>query len=272
MVKKRRESVAKLNEDIVREADQLLRQPRINGEKTTQALVQAYIKDTYGVEVSVKTISRIKNRESWQDVLGKPEEPLTPKIKKPDGPIIGFPSEYVAFHNEIALVKTTFALNHNEPLHWGWFESIEGIRPVASDGYILWDWLDLNSFAQEIVRWKVDREPFFSREATELPTLGVAEIMSRPIGGKLHKDISVGSNARRFVSDTNRVVYLDEKYVKLTEKFGAEFRELRDIEGFVYLVRPCYKKAPETLAIILAAIAVIEYEEENAEHSDRTTN
>jgi hypothetical protein len=203
--------------------------------------------------VSVKCISRIVSGEAWQSVslrhgmhLERHNVPLQ---------IPSLSEEFCDLHNATVAVKQHFGFRMEQPIHWGWFESWDGLHAVTSDGYIIWESKDLVAFAKRLAESKINTYPILSDKAEELPTFELEDIMGQPTGDVLNVTNSLGDMVK--LSNTKRELCIRAKYATIATKLKLDFREVQG-KPFVYLTKNKPKAKNDPLPIVIACITTIE--------------
>jgi hypothetical protein len=203
--------------------------------------------------VGRKVVSRIHTGETWREFSHHYAK------EKPDQitiPLLGLSNDFCDLHDEITAVKNNFGLNYNQPIHWGWFESWDGLHSVVSDGYIIWESSDLVTYAQQLVLTGIKGEPVWADKAEELPSFECEDIMSMPVGGQY----TVVSQDNGIVKLTrgDRCVYLQQKYVDIAKRMKLDIREVRQKCNLVYFTRLKPKSSLNPTHVVIACASTLE--------------
>jgi hypothetical protein len=223
-------------------------------ERLKQKVPHRLIADEFGV--SKKTVSRINTGETWREVslrygLHPPTQPTAPIIN-----LMGLPAEFCDLHDEITAVKNHFALSFQQPIYWGWFEGWDGLHSLVSDGYIIWESVDLVNYAQKIASTKIGGSPVWYDKLDELPTFELTEFMTQPIGERYGVDTSAGDLVR--LTSPTRTVLIRQKYVTVAAKMKLEIREAGKETDTVYLTRNKPKSKSDPMPVVIACASTIQ--------------
>ncbi len=212
--------------------------------------------------VSKKTISRINTGETWSDVSNRnsAKEPPTHNVSIPNDIQVSSADDLLDLLDMVTSVKNHFGLSFETPLDWGHFDWYDGQHSVATDGIIMWESTDLVAFASRLVKSAVTGSPIFCRDAKELPTLSIKEIMTQPIGGRYTVDVDAGGVVR-LVADDGSTVLLRKKYVDIAARMRFELRQAGTSKELVYLTRAKTKTTADTSSVVMACVAVVNPEE-----------
>lgn len=212
------------------------------------------IAEKYGV--SKKSISRIATGETWRDVslrygLQVPSaQSVAPVIN-----LVPLPTEFCDLHDEVTAVKNHFALSFNQPLYWGQFSGWDGIHSVVSDGYIIWESLDLYDYAQRLSKTEIVGYPIWSEKSEELPTFELEDFMTQRVGEKFTIN-SGGGDVVKLVSPTKEL-FIRAKYVTMAVRMKLDIREAGNSDQFVYLTKNKPKSTSDPMPIVIACATVL---------------
>lgn len=187
--------------------------------------------------VSTKSINRISTGETWGDISRRYKlRQNPPKVQAAD-PIIPVAENVANMLDELTAVKNHFALSFKHPVHWGWFDSWDGLHAIATDGYIAWESADLVSYAQRLQASNAVGEPVYADLAEEVPTFDLEHLMSHLVGNSFSIDTSGGGISRLYDVE-DHIVFLQQKYVALSVKMQLEIRRAEGSnDAFVYLTK-----------------------------------
>ena len=115
--------------------------------------------------VSKKTISRNNTGETWREVSLR--SGIRPPPTQTIPSVIGVSAQFCDLHDEIIAIKNHFALAFQQPIYWGWFEGWDGLHSLVSDGYIVWESIDLVRYAQKIASTKIQGSPVWADKVEE---------------------------------------------------------------------------------------------------------
>jgi hypothetical protein len=212
------------------------------------------IADRYGV--SKKSISRIATGETWRDISLRyglqtpPSQTIIPVIN-----LVPIPTEFCDLLDEITAVKNHFALSFTHPLYWGQFSSWDGVHSIVSDGYIIWESLDLYNYAKRLSDTKIIGYPVWSEKTEELPTFELEDFMTQPVGDKFTVN-SGGGDIVKLVS-SNKELFIRAKYVTMAIRMKLDIREAQTNDSFVYLTKNKPKATSDPMPIVIACATVL---------------
>lgn len=215
---------------------------------------------------SKKTISRINTGESWGHLTGRVKEVQKPEEATkivgariaeaiiPPGVIYALPKTHLDFIDKVVGVKNTFCLSFNTPINWGWYESWDGLHAVAGDATILWESEDLLKFALEIAHYDAPAE-LPVEKGMELPTFGLADLLTNPIEGQYRKYNELGEIS--YLRADNDKVAIRTRYYNLAERHKLEVRRAGENSNFVYFTKAAKKNLADTASIVIACVATL---------------
>lgn len=211
---------------------------------------QHLIARCYGV--STKTISRIKNGETWSNITQRyrTKDCLLPVIK-----ITPIPIETIDLLDEIIAIKNHFGFSFEHPMHWGWFDAWDGLHSVVSDGIIMWESADLVSYARKLSTCNINKHPVWASYAEELPTFDLEDVMTLPVGDKLRPDTEA-NGAVKLVCETT-AIFLHSKFVNIAHKMKLDIRLAGQSDEFVYLTKLKPKSPVDPTHVVMACVAAM---------------
>lgn len=216
---------------------------------------QGRIAIDYGV--NKKTINRIATGETWSDVTNKlrqDQENYRKTVVKVDT-LPSVPTTLADLCDEAYAAKTSWCLDYERPIHWGFYDAWNGKHSVATDGIILWEDPRLVGLAQKFAESGVNEHPLLASNAEELDTFSLFTVLTRPIGQEYRLGEEFGTGITQLISPQGKVVCVRSKFVKLATKNKCQFRQAGDTLDFVYLTK---SKTERSDPVLLAAIAVME--------------
>lgn len=241
---------ATLTDDLV--WDILLRLHKIdNGNPDTDT--QAKIANAYGVEK--KTISRIKTGKTWRSLKQRFDEQSSVHFNRSVEAEEGLRTENMIA--DIGGAKETFGLDTERPLHFGRYEWYDGVHWIASDGFILWESLPLYDLAVRAEASGIKGYPVFAHKACELPTFKLSDIMTRPVGDTLVKDLESGDGWVRLISDESKTVFIKSQYMEIAERQKFDINLAGYDLDFVYFTQTKTTRHTEDI-VIFACVATME--------------
>lgn len=239
---------ASLNDDQVWEI--LIRLREIDGTNPNND-TQAQIAADYRVEK--KTISRIKNGETWGSLKLRFDERHNCQSAS-----ASFPGDdTLDLLDTIGKVKTAWGLDVETPLHFGRYDWIDGVHWVVTDGTILWESYDLFNLATKAEGSGIEEHPVFARMACELPTFQLSKIMTRPVGDKFVEREEFNTGVVRLTSEEGRTVFLKAQYIEIIDRLKLDVHIAGRQLKFVYLVQTKTTPHKED-QVIFAAVATVE--------------
>lgn len=168
--------------------------------------------------VSKKTVLRILNGETWNDVTGF-ERP-TKQVQKDPYPLRVM--EALRNHDR-SILTTYFGFLENATIGWAICDAWDGLTYVATDGHIAWKSKELCEFVQSI-------------GGDELPSLGALGIISRSIGQHI---------------DPKRI---DPRFAQVAAQHKLKVRAAIGVTEFVYLTRSISCVTEHDFSTIAAAV------------------
>ncbi len=218
-----------------------------------QKVPHRIIAEEFGV--SKKTISRINTGETWREVALRYNQ-RTPSVQINIPNIITPVSpEFADLLDELTAVKNHFGFDFKQPLYWGWFEGWDGIHSVVSDGYIIWESVDLVNYAKRLAETNIDGHPVYASKAEELPTFELEDLMTLPVGEKYTIDAVAGDVVR--LVGSKEAIFLRQKYVNIATKLKLEIRAAGKDGKYVYLTKNKPKSPNDPMPIIIACVVTI---------------
>lgn len=212
----------------------------------------------YGV--STKTISRIKTGETWSEVTQRfrSRNPLANAIL-PIVKIVPLPTETLDLLDEVIAVKNHFGFSFDQPIHWGWFDSWDGLHSVASDGIIMWESADLVKYAQKLALSGVNIHPVWGDMGEELPTFDLEDILTQPVGEKFKVDMETGGAVRLSCQcdEKQHVVFLHQRFANIARRMKLDIRRAGKQEQFVYLTKLKPKSPADPMHVVIACVATM---------------
>lgn len=200
-----------------------------------KAVPQWKIAEQFGV--SKKSINRISTGETWSDISQRYRLKKHPAKIQPICNLVPVPDVIADLLDEVTAVKNHFGFSFKQPIHWGWFESWDGLHSVTSDGFIAWESTDLVAYAKKLADSGVNDSPIYANLAEEMPTFELEDMMLHPIGDKFIVGMDSGSVVQ-LIDSVGRSILLHQRYVHLAIKMKLEIRRAEDVDdSFVYLTK-----------------------------------
>jgi hypothetical protein len=208
-------------------------------------------------KVSTKTISRIKTGDTWSDVTQR-YRVRDPWIgsKLPVVRIIPTPASTIDLIDEVVAVKNHFGLRFEYPIYWGWFNSWDGLHSVVSDGIIMWESVDLVSYAQKLAKSGINESPIWADRTDEIPTFDIEDILTHPIGKKLKIDVETGETVQLSCSNESPI-YLHPRFINISKRMKLDIRQAGEQQDYVYLTKLKPKSPSDPMHIVIACVATI---------------
>jgi hypothetical protein len=206
---------------------------------------QHVIAASYGV--SVKTISRIKRGETWNDVTQRSMVHYS-GAKIPTITII--PAKTLDLLDEVIAIKNHFGFSFDQPIHWGWFDGWDGLHSIASDGIIMWESADLVAYAQKLAQSGINDSPIWARCAEELPTFDIEDVMTQSVG-KIYEPTIETEEAVQLIAYPHSV-FLHSKFVNIARMMKLDIRVANKTNEYVYLT-----KQKQKADVIIACVATL---------------
>lgn len=202
--------------------------------------------------VSKKTISRIATKTSWGKLTDRIDRELEDLHKTVVNVIVpSTPSETAQLWNEADSIKRAFCFDVNAPLHWGMYDSWDGVQHVATDGFIAWKSVELYNLARKLHSMKINEPPFMSSESHELNTWGLALLLDTPLGVPIVNIEMTGTGVAKAPIAPFGVRYIPEALVKAAKTKKYRFYTARNRSDVVLLAKISYTNSdPEVVAVI----------------------
>ncbi len=185
--------------------------------------------------ISTRTVARIQNGESWNEITGLPKKKRSkepPPKKDVDDKIFDKLDSKVALCNH-------FGFDNRRPLAKGWFDAWDGKIYVVTDGVIAW----------------VSKALFkFVEDTDELAYFSLAELLDQPVGQPLQ---CITLFEEEGIACLNDLVFLDIKFVKMARNQGLTIRQVADRLDYVFLVKARSKTTADAFSEIHAAVATL---------------
>jgi hypothetical protein len=219
-----------------------------------QRVPQRIIAGRFGV--SKKTISRINTGDTWKEVCFRyNRETPSEQIQLPFLNVTPITPEVADVLDELVAVKNHFGLDFKQPIHWGWFESWDGIHSVVSDGYIIWESRDLVKFAKRLVGTNIHEAPVYAYKAEELPTFELEDLMTMIVGEKYSIDAISGDVVRLVYNEC--AIYLKRKYVTIANSLRLDIRAAGQSGNYAYMTKNKPRSPNDPMPIVIACAVTI---------------
>lgn len=155
--------------------------------------------------------------------------------------------------------KNQFCLDHDKPVHFGRFDWIDGVHSVVTDGVIAWESESMFRLAAKIEATGLKKHPFFATKADELPTLEIAHLMTLPINQEFVEREDYATGVSKLISDDGRVVFLQERYMRVVDRNKFQVHLAGDQTAFVYLTKSIIKnkKTEEGDSVVISHVMVV---------------
>jgi len=215
---------------------------------------QHVIAKDYGV--SIKTISRIKTGETWNEVTQRfrSKHPLA-NITQPIIRLMPVKAETIDTIDTVIAIKNHFGFDFAQPIHWGWFDGWDGLHAIASDGIILWESTDLVHYAQHLAESQIDAHPVWANRAEELPTFDLEDIMTLPVGDKFDIELEIDGIAK--LTCNKHQAFIQQRFINIARKMKLDIRVAGKQEHFVYLTKQKPKSPLNTVHVVIACLATM---------------
>lgn len=225
-----------------------------NPKGDTQSLIAA----DYGVEK--KTISRIKTGKTWGKIKLRFDE--DPNHRQEVAPVVYLEpdsDEVLDLMSTLTGAKNQFCLDHDKPVHFGRFDWIDGIHAVVTDGLIMWESESMYRLATKIEATGLKKHPFFASKADELPTLEISRMMTLPINQEFVEREDYATGVSKLISEEGKVVFLQERYMRVIDRNKFQVHLAGDQTDFVYLTKSIIKnkKTDQGDTVVISHVMVV---------------
>lgn len=201
-----------------------------------------------------KTISRIANGQTWQQITGRPKKPVDrdPRLFVAPADINTQVSVILRElkgrskkgHRLLSVFRSEWGFLPDITIRHATYETWDGIDRLATDGIIAWSIPAVVDLAQGLHRLGL---------GGELPTFTASTMMSWPIE-RCVKVIAQRGNA--LILD--RAVGLDLRFARLAAKHRLEVRWAGEQRNILYLTRAKSKRSVDTNSVAVACVATME--------------
>jgi hypothetical protein len=209
--------------------------------------------------ISTKTINRISTGESWNDISQRHYQIRTAKTLGARGisQLVPIPEQTLDLLDDVIAVKKSFAFSYPHPIHWGWFDSWDGLHAIATDGIIAWESCDLVNYAMRLNHSGIDASPVCAMSARELPTRNLEDIFTKPITDKLSVVRNLGGIIQ-LVNEHKQPCFLQQKYFDVATRLHLELYQAGSQLEYLYFLKTYPKTVYNDQSNIITCVATVE--------------